>query len=136
MIAQLLRRGPRYLAVTAFCFGFNNLLLIGLGWQRLHYVWCVLIAVAVMIPLSYVLHARLTFEQAGQKTTFLRFAAVQSLNIPVALALFYGVIGRLGWSMTYAGPLVTSIMFLWNFAGSWWAMRAFGRSAAAPKADR
>ena len=120
-----LGRTPRYLAVTGSCFLFNNALLITLAWQNLHYIGCVLAAATVMIPLSYVLHARLTFEQAGKAVTFLRFAAIQAVNIPAAALLFYIFSSILGLSVVVASPLVTTTMFVWNFAGSWWAMRAF-----------
>ena len=143
MIHLLLHRGPRYLAVTAFCFAFNNFLLIALSWQAVHYAWCALISMTVMIPLSYLLHARFTFQQAGERATFVRFAVVQALNIPVALMFFYVLSGRLSLPMTIAAPLTTTVMFTWNCVSAWWAMKpsgrisgsVSGRSTEAPMAD-
>lgn len=128
MIQLLLRRGPRYLAVTAFCFVFNNFLLLALSWQGLHYVWCVLISMAVMIPLSYWLHARLTFAQSCERSTFMRFAATQAINVPGSLLLFYIFRDRLHLSMDFAVPLSTTAMFAWNFFSAWWSMQASRRA--------
>lgn len=129
MIHPLLLRGPRYLAVTLFCFVFNNVLLLALSRMGLHYVWCVLISIAVMIPLSYWLHARYTFGTSCEHTTFVRFAAAQALNIPVSLVLFYLLRDRLNLSMNIAVPLSTSVMFAWNFVAAWWALQASQRTS-------
>ena len=124
MIQWLLRRGPRYLAVTAFCFAFNNFLLLALSWQGLHYLWCVLIAMMVMIPLSYWLHARFTFAKPCEWSTFVRFATTQAVNVPGSLLLFYLFRDRLHLSMNIAVPLSTTLMFAWNFVSAWWSMQA------------
>lgn len=119
-----LRHGRCYLAVSIFCVLFNNALLIGLDWAGIGYGVSVLVSAAVMIPLSYALHCTLTFAVEPGWRSFGRYAAVLLVNTPVAWLLLLVIHdwGRL--PMIVAAPVVTGLMFTWNFFGSGWAIRS------------
>ncbi|GGJ58044.1 hypothetical protein CDQ92_00710 [Sphingopyxis bauzanensis] len=117
-----LQHGPRYVAVSLFCIVFNNALLIGLDWTGVHYGAAVLISAAVMIPLSYALHCMLTFATEPGWRAFARYSAVLIVNTPIAWLLFLLVHDWGAMPMLFAAPVVTGLLFVWNFFTSGWAI--------------
>jgi putative flippase GtrA len=118
-------RPPRssiYVAVSAFCVLFNNLLLICLDRVHVHYSVSVLISAAVMIPLSFFLHARFTYAVELTSSAFWRYASVLVCNTPAAWLLFLVIHDLGGLPMLYAAPVVTLILFIWNYILTGWAM--------------
>ena len=124
--------GPRYLVIAATCVLLNNTFLIGLDALGVHYVITVIASAMLLIPLSYWLHLRFTYRLEGGQRSFWRYAGVQAVNTPAALALFFLIHDLAGLPMTAAAPLITVLMFLYNFSGSFWAI-VFGH---APRAER
>ena len=118
------RRAPRYFGVSAACLLINNALLILLDAAGIHYVISVLISAAVMIPLSFLLQSRFTFAAVGAWPGFFRYAAVMIVNTPLAWLLLWALHGQAGLPMLYASPLMTGILFVWNYLASGWAILA------------
>jgi len=118
------RRAPRYFGVSAVCLLINNALLILLDAAGVHYAISVLISAALMIPLSFGLQSRFTFAAAGAWPGFLRYAAVMIVNTPLAWLLLWALHGEAGLPMLYASPLMTGILFVWNYLASGWAILA------------
>jgi putative flippase GtrA len=131
-VKALLASGPRYVAIAAICVVLNNLLLIGLDAIGVHYVLTVITSAILLIPLSYWLHVRFTYRLEGGQHSFWRYAGVQIVNTPVALLLFFLIHDLGGVPMALAAPLITVLMFLYNFGGSFWAI-VFGHT---PRAER
>jgi putative flippase GtrA len=126
MMFAKLRRSPIYVTVSVVCVLFNNVLLIWLDRLSVYYAVSVIISAAVMIPLSFVLHSRFTFAVEPSALSFWRYASVQIVNTPAAWLLLLIIHDKGGVPMIYAAPIVTFILFVWNFAGSGWAMLAGG----------
>lgn len=124
MNVATLRRSSVYAAVSLFCVLFNNALLIGLDYMSVHYTLSVLISAAIMIPLSFFLHARFTYAVEPTSASFWRYASVLILNTPAAWLLFLIIHDRGGLPMLYAAPIVTVILFAWNYVASAWAIIA------------
>lgn len=120
--ANIRRRAPRYTAVSLFCVLFNNVLLIALDAAGIHFSIAVLISAAVMIPLSYALHCTLTFAAEPGWRAFGRYFAVLIVNTPIAWLLFLLIHDWGGLPMLFAAPVVTGLLFVWNFLSSNWAM--------------
>lgn len=116
------RRAPRYTAVSLFCVLLNNVLLIALDAAGIHYGAAVLISAGVMIPLAYALHSTLTFAVEPGWRAFARYFGVQIVNTPIAWLLFLLIHDWSGVPMLFAAPLVTGLLFLWNFFSSGWAI--------------
>lgn len=119
-----LRTSSVYVAVSLFCVLFNNLLLIWLDYLSVHYTLSVLISAAIMIPLSFFLHARFTYAVEPTSGAFWRYASVLIWNTPAAWLLFLIIHDRGGLAMIYAAPVVTVILFVWNYLASAWAIIA------------
>ncbi len=124
------RRAPRYTAVSLFCVLFNNALLIAFDAAGIHYSAAVLISAGVMIPLAYALHCTLTFAVEPGWRAFARYFGVQIVNTPMAWLLFLLIHDWGGLPMLIAAPVVTGLLFPWNFFSSGWAIvpRAATRS--------
>lgn len=116
------QRSGRYLAVSLFCFLFNNLLFILLDRLGVWYGVSVVISAAVMIPLGFVLQSRTTFGRSLNWPAFGRYALVMLANPPVAFVLFWLFHDLGNMPMLFAAPLVTALLFVWNFLSSSWAI--------------
>lgn len=124
---------PRYLMVGAGCALFNAVLLIALDGAGIHYAPATAISGMVLIPLSYALHARVTYRVAKGSDSFLRYAATQAVNTPVALVLFYLVRDLAQIAMVWAAPAVIGLMFLYNLSSSYWAIALRSRTRTLAK---
>lgn len=118
----LVQRSPRYIAVSLLCIAVNNALLIGLDRLGIYYGLSVLISAAIMIPLAYFLQIRVTFAAAPSFHAFWRYAAVMIVNTPAAFLLLLLIHDLGGVGMGVAAPVVTGILFIWNFTTSGWAI--------------
>jgi putative flippase GtrA len=133
-VNALISTSPRYLVVGASCALLNAILLVVLDKAGAHYAWATVISGLVLIPLSYVLHTRITYRVSSGRGTFLRYAAAQAANTPIALILFFFVCGLGHVPMVWAAPTVISVMFLYNLTSSFWAIRVRSTPPAGPKA--
>jgi putative flippase GtrA len=88
----------------------------------MHYAFATIVSGLVLIPLSYTLHVRFTYRVAGGVQSFVRYASAQSVNTPVALVLFFLIRDLASVPMVGAAPAVIGLMFLYNFASSFWAI--------------
>ncbi|MDE2301002.1 MAG: GtrA family protein [Sphingomonadales bacterium] len=118
----LLATSPRYLAISGFCFLTSNALLIGLAALHLHYALCVIVSGLVLTPLSYALHTSFTYRTPRAWNTFWPYAAAQAVNTPAGLVLSWLLCGQLRLAMAFAAPIITVLMFFWNFTSSFWAV--------------
>jgi len=118
---SLLDRGPRYVFVGLGCAAINNALFIGLDAAKIHYGIAVILSAMIMIPLSYWLQLNLTFSAKGDWRAFRRYASILILNPPLSWLLLFLIHDRGHVPMIVAAPILTIIMFLWNFAASHWA---------------
>jgi putative flippase GtrA len=107
-------------------------LLIALDHAGLHYVFATIISGFVLIPLSYALHVRITYRVVEKRDSFVRYAAAQAVNTPVALVLFFFIRGRADVPMVWAAPAVMGLMFLYNITSSFWAivLRSHSRTSS------
>ena len=121
-MTRLLVRGPRYVAVSLVCVLINNLLLIELDRLGVYYGFNVLISAAVMIPFSFAMQVHITFACEPSWRSFVRYAMILLVNTPAAWLLLALIHDKGGLAMIYAAPIVTMVMFVWNFAGSHWAL--------------
>jgi putative flippase GtrA len=109
-------------AIAIVCVLVNNVLLITLDWLSVRSAPSVLISAVVMIPLSFGLHARLTYAVQPTWAAFRRYAAVLIVNTPLAWLLLLAIHDLGKMPMIYAAPIVTLLLFLWNFSASTWAL--------------
>jgi putative flippase GtrA len=132
-VNTLISTSPRYVMVGAGCALFNTVLLVALDRAGAHYAVATVISGLVLIPLSYLLHARITYRVSSARGSFVRYAAAQAVNTPIALILFFLVCGLGHVPMILAAPTVIGLMFLYNLVSSFWAIAARSSSRVIPK---
>ena len=119
---MLARKAGSYGAVSVACFVLNNLLLIGMDALG-QPLWASLaVSATTMILLGFVLQSLFTFEAPLNWPAFLRYTLMMLPNIPLAYVLLWLLHDRLSLAMHYAAPIATTLMLLWNAAGSTWAL--------------
>jgi putative flippase GtrA len=128
-ITDLVRKAGSYGLVSIACFILNNLLLIGMDALG-QPLWASLAASATtMILLGFVLQSFFTFESPLNWPAFIRYTLMMLPNVPLAYVLLWLLGNRLSLPMYYAAPVATTLMLLWNAAGSAWALRKRVRNA-------
>ncbi|MBL8649436.1 MAG: GtrA family protein [Sphingopyxis sp.] len=120
MINGLMRRGPRYLGVSLFCFLFNNALFILLDQAGMWFGISVAISFALLTPLGFILQSRATVARGVYWSAFGRYALLMLANQPIAFLLLFLIHDRIGVPMLYAAPIATASMLIWNYAMTSW----------------
>lgn len=120
----LFRRGPRYIAVSLFCMGLSNAILIGMDRAGFSYGIAVLASAAILIPVGFLLQARVTFGMPLRLDAFVRYAAALALNVPLSWIALFFLHDLGGLDMMWAAPAATILLFLWTYLTSSWALSA------------
>ncbi|MDI1294865.1 MAG: GtrA family protein [bacterium] len=120
----LLRRGPRYIAISLFCMALSNTILIGMDRAGFSYSAGVLISAAILIPVGFLLQARVTFAVPLRWDAFFRYAGALSLNVPLSWLALFLIHDLGGLDMLWAAPISTILLFLWTYLTSSWALAA------------
>ena len=114
----------RYLAVGLSCALLHNVVMIAGDALGMHYFASSIVSLVVVTSFGYWLHSRWTFPDAElSRMSFTRYAATVSANYPLSLAGLFILVDLLGVSVPVAAPVVTVILFAFNFAASRWALR-------------
>ena len=115
----------RFLAVGLACALLHNAIMIAGDWLGLHYAVSSVVSFAIVVVFGYWLHSGWTFSGAPRGgTSFVRYALMASGNLPLSIAGMFLFVDLAGLSVPLAAPLVTLLLFLFNFAGTRWALRA------------
>ena len=120
---EIVRKATSYGLVSLVCFVLNNLLLIGLDALGQPLWLCLIIAASVMIIIGFFLQAFFTFSVPFSGHAFWRYALMMSPNIPLAYGLLWLLNTKLDLAMHFAAPIATTLMLIWNAAGSAWALQ-------------
>lgn len=126
-IRELFRKATSYGAISAFCFVLNNLLLIGMDALGQPLWASLVVSATTMILVGFVLQSCFTFEAPLNWPAFGRYTLMMLPNIPLAYALLWLLGDRLSIPMYIAAPIATTLMLLWNAAGSVWALHRRAR---------
>lgn len=125
------RRSPRYLVVAIVCAVLHNAIMIGLDRLGAHYVLCQAASAAVLLPVGYLLQARLTFGVERSWRDFGRYSAALTTNFPVAIAVLWLLLDVLALDMIVAAPASMVVLFVWNYLTSGWAFSRRRRAGGA-----
>jgi len=118
----------RFLLVGLACALLHNVIMIAGDWVGLHYAVSSVLSFCIVVTLGYRLHSGWTFEQAEQsRSSFTRYAFTASANLPLSIAGMFVFVDLGGLSVPLASPLVTVLLFAFNFAASRWALRVRSR---------
>ena len=129
MMTWLLRTEPaRYLTVGAACALVNNAMLIGLAAIGFHYLACIAINFAIMLPVSYLLHARWTFVAPVAWRNFAAYTAGSISSLVIASLSIVVLCGPFGLPMFVSAPVATVFMVAYNFVMARLTVRGVARS--------
>jgi putative flippase GtrA len=122
-VIRLPAEPSRYLVIGAVCAVLNNLILIGGDAAGLHYAVSILLTFTLVLPASYLAHARWTFDVALSWAAFCRFILGSVASLFVASFTIWAFHGLLMLPMTMAAPLATVTMTAYNYVMTRWAVR-------------
>jgi putative flippase GtrA len=116
------RAEPRYLAVAASCALAHNAVMIAGDLAGLHYVQSSAFSFVLVVVWGYAWHARFTFRAPASAASLMRYAVAMAGNYPLSIALMFMLCDLMGVAVVIAAPLATTILVVWNFAASRWAI--------------
>lgn len=118
----LIERGWRYTFVGLVCATVNFLIILAVDYLGGIYLLGTISAFLIVTPIGYVLHSLFTFREPLNTKAFARFAIAASAAFPIALTVMVVLCSGLHFSVAVATPVMTIVMFLWNFAAAHWAI--------------
>jgi putative flippase GtrA len=113
---------PRYLLVGITCAILHNIVMIGGDFFGMHYLVSTVISYVIVVLCGYGLHSTFTFGQDLSLRSLFRYAASMATNYPGSIASMFVLCDLAGFSVAFAAPVTTAILFLWNYAMSSWAI--------------
>jgi putative flippase GtrA len=113
----------RYLSVGGLCALAHNAIMIAGGLFHWFYALSFALSYVVVTLFGYVLHVHYTFGVAPTWRGLGRFAGANALGAQISFALTALFISGFGMSAVVAAPVVTLILFFWNYAATHWALR-------------
>jgi putative flippase GtrA len=124
-----LDRIPRYVIVGAFCAGIYNVTMIAGDALGINYVVSTLVAFVVIVLVGYALHCLYTFSEKLSLIGLARYTGAQMLTLPFSIGGMFALHSLAGLPIWIATPLLTGLLFCWNFVATHWALvtRTFGR---------
>ena len=114
-------RSPRYFVVSVVCAAVYNGIMIGLDRIGVHYAISQAISAVVLLPLGYLMQAKVTFTAQRSWYDFLRYSIALITNYPVAVATLWLLCDLLHLDMIWAAPISMIVLFVWNYMMSVWA---------------
>ncbi len=120
-------RTARYTIVGAICAALNNVLIIGGDLLGIGYVAMSVAAFVVVTALAYFIHTSWTFRERRSVRGLARFSAGVATGFPLFILLMAILCTGFGMPVAIATPLVTVVLFVWNYALAHWTIMRWGR---------
>jgi len=119
----------RYLAVGIACALLHNIIMIAADAVGMHYAASSIVSLVVVTAFGYGLHSRWTYPGAERgRESFTRYAVIVSANFPLSLAGLFVFVDVFAVPVPIAAPVVTVILFAFNYVANRWALRVKRRS--------
>lgn len=106
----------RYLIGAVICAALNNVILIGGDALGFGYVLLSVTCFVVTGTFAYAFHSYVTFRKEMQVKGYFLYMAGILMGLPVSILFMHGLYDLLGLPMWIAAPLLTVIMFVYNYA--------------------
>lgn len=111
-------RKLRYISVAATCAVINNISVIALLLLGFGPVGASVIGFIPMFFIGYGLHVGVTFRVAPSWSGFARFSVGLAASLPLSIALLYVFVDLFGTPLALAPPLVTVLIFIYNYVAT------------------
>lgn len=112
----------RYIVVAATCALLHNAVMIGGDTLGVHYLPAAGFSYVLVVLWGYTLHSWFTFSRPVSGSSFLLYAISMATNYPATVALIYVLRDLGGQPVAIAVPLATTLLAIWNFVASRWAI--------------
>lgn len=113
----------RFGTVGVACALLHNAIMIVGDALGLHYAFSTLLSFAIVVPFGYWLHTRWTWPRAPRdRVSLARYALGMSGNLPLFVAGMFLFVDLLSLPVVLAAPLLTVLLFLFNFVATRWAL--------------
>lgn len=117
-------RVPRYVVVGALCAGLYNLIMIAGDARGVNPFAATVVAFVINVLVGYTLHCRFTFSEPMSWQGLARYTAAMLLNLPLSVVGIWLLNGVARLPMWLAAPLLTALLFVWNYVAAHWAVVA------------
>lgn len=114
-MTAFLWRTSRYAQVGLLCALINNAIVIGMDHFSYAYALSVTLASLVSLTVGYLLHSAYTFRARATVGGWLRFCTANVSGFLISMALMFVMCSLIGLSASLAMPIVTVILFVWNY---------------------
>lgn len=118
----LVQRSWRYTLVGALCALSNYVIMLLNDAAGGHYLLGTVIAFVIVTPIAYVLHSRFTFVEPFSAKALIRYVGGVASAYPIAAGLMIVLCSGLRLSVAIAWPIVTVLIFGWNFTAAHWSI--------------
>lgn len=114
----------RFVVVSVACALLHNAIVIAGDGLGLHYAAASLLSFAAVVLFGYWMHCAWTFPGAARGAMSLaRYALSMSANLPLFVAGMFLAVDVAGLAVGLAAPLVTVLLWAFNFLATRWALR-------------
>jgi len=114
----------RYLTVGLSCALLHNVIMIAGDAIGMHYVASSIVSLVVVTSFGYWLHSRWTFPGAERgAASYTRYFVTIGANFPLSLAGLFVLVDLLAVPVPIAAPVVTVVLFAFNYVANRWALR-------------
>lgn len=117
-------RFPRYVLVGGVCALINNVIVIGCDRIGIHYIVSSCLGFVPVLCVGFMLHTSFTFRTSATWPAFVRYTLSMAANYPMWIGGLFVFCDLLGVAVAIAAPLITVLLFLWNFLSAGWALGA------------
>ncbi len=111
-----------YVGIGGGCALFNNAIAVIGDCAGVNYLATTVSGIVLVTPLAFVLHSLFTFCSPLSLQGFLRFALGIATGSLLSLILMVVLCNWLSMRASLAMPLVTVMLFVWNFFSARWAI--------------
>ncbi len=108
--------------VGAICAAVHNAVMILGDLSGAYFVAMMFLSFSIVTPLGYVLHSSFTFGERRSPMGLLRFFIASSIGFSLFFISMLVLCTGLGLRAAIATPLVTGMLFLWNYVSAHWAI--------------
>ena len=115
-------QASRYLAGGGACALLHNIIMIGTSAYGMPYPPALVLSFLLTVPIGYLIHSAYTFEKARSWQRLQRFMAGAVSGFLLSAALMVLLCSGLGMPVAIATPIVTLLLFVWNFTLARWAI--------------
>lgn len=123
-VAARLAEPRRYLWGAIACAVAHNAVMMGADFAGIHYVGGTLISLVAVSALGYVIHASYTFRAGYSVRGATRFFGTVAAAYPLSLLTMAVLCTGFNLPVIVAAPAATALLFVVNFLGARWAIRA------------